>query len=51
VASNRYWLGDSPPEVEHLLNHSEVYAPEAEELLDHIEHLVLRSHACEFGQG
>jgi hypothetical protein len=36
AASERYWLGDSPPEVEHLLTQAKVYAPEAEELLDRI---------------
>lgn len=36
VTAERYWLGDSPPEVEHLLRQAEVYAAEADELLDRI---------------
>ena len=31
---DRYWLGDSPAEVEHLVSQAEVYSREAEELLD-----------------
>ena len=31
---NRYWLGDSPAEVEHLVSQADVYSREAEELLD-----------------
>jgi SAM-dependent methyltransferase len=31
-----YWLGDGPDEVEHLLAQAEVYAPEADELLDRV---------------
>lgn len=36
MRAERYWLGDSPPEVEHLLMQAEVYAAEAGELLDRI---------------
>jgi SAM-dependent methyltransferase len=32
-----YLLGDSPAEVRHLVEQAEVYAPEAEELLDRID--------------
>jgi SAM-dependent methyltransferase len=34
ASSDRYWLGDGDPVVEHLLAQSRVYAPEAELLLD-----------------
>lgn len=36
-ANRRYLLGDSPAEVRHLVEQAEVYAPEAEELLDRID--------------
>ena len=35
-SNRRYLLGDSPAEVRHLVEQAEVYAPEAEELLDRI---------------
>jgi SAM-dependent methyltransferase len=34
ATADRYLLGDSPAEVEHLLVQAEVYAPETEQLLD-----------------
>ncbi|MBV9338685.1 MAG: methyltransferase domain-containing protein [Solirubrobacterales bacterium] len=36
-AVSRYLLGDSPAEVRHLVEQAQVYAPEAEELLDRID--------------
>lgn len=39
IASTRpagYWLGTGPAEVEHLVAQAEVYAPEADELLDRV---------------
>jgi SAM-dependent methyltransferase len=36
AAGQRYWLGDSPPEVDHLLAQAEFLAPDAAELLDRI---------------
>jgi SAM-dependent methyltransferase len=33
---DRYLLGDSPAEVEHLIVQADVLAPEAEQLLDHV---------------
>jgi len=36
AAEQRYWLGDSPPEVDHLLAQAEFLAPDAAELLDRI---------------
>jgi SAM-dependent methyltransferase len=34
AAQQRYWLGDSPPEVDHLLAQAEFLAPDAAGLLD-----------------
>jgi SAM-dependent methyltransferase len=34
ATADRYLLGDSPAEIEHLLVQAEVYAPETEQLLD-----------------
>lgn len=34
--SARYWLGDGPTALAHLIAQAEVYAPEAEQLLDRI---------------
>ena len=36
AAHQRYWLGDSPPEVDHLLAQAEFLAPDAAALLDRI---------------
>lgn len=36
AAQPRYWLGDSPPEVDHLLAQAEFLGPDAAELLDRI---------------
>jgi ubiquinone/menaquinone biosynthesis C-methylase UbiE len=34
AAQQRYWLGDNPPEVEHLLAQAEFLGPDAADLLD-----------------
>jgi ubiquinone/menaquinone biosynthesis C-methylase UbiE len=36
AAGQRYWLGDGPPEISHLLAQAEFLAPDADELLDRI---------------
>jgi ubiquinone/menaquinone biosynthesis C-methylase UbiE len=36
AAQQRYWLGDSPPEVDHLLAQAEFLGPDAADLLDRI---------------
>jgi SAM-dependent methyltransferase len=36
AAQQRYWLGDSPPEISHLLAQTEFLAPDAAELLERI---------------
>jgi hypothetical protein len=33
AAQQRYWLGDGPPEVDHLLAQAELLAPDAAGLL------------------
>ncbi len=34
AAGQRYWLGDSPPEIGHLLAQAEFLGPDAADLLD-----------------
>ena len=36
AAQQRYWLGDSPPEIGHLLAQAEFLGPDAADLLDSI---------------
>jgi ubiquinone/menaquinone biosynthesis C-methylase UbiE len=36
AAQQRYWLGDSPPEISHLLAQAEFLGPDAADLLDRI---------------
>ena len=48
--SDRYLLGDSPVELQHLVAQAEVYAPEAEQLLDAIR-LQPGAHAIDVGCG
>jgi SAM-dependent methyltransferase len=48
--TDEYLLGDSPPEIEHLLAQAEVYAPEGNALLDSIG-LRRRAHAVDVGCG
>lgn len=36
AAQQRYWLGDSPPEISHLLAQAEFPGPDAADLLDRI---------------
>ena len=36
AAGQRYWLGDSPPEISHLLAQAEFLGPDAADLLDRI---------------
>jgi ubiquinone/menaquinone biosynthesis C-methylase UbiE len=37
AAQPRYWLGDSPPEISHLLAQAEFLGPDAADLLDRID--------------
>jgi hypothetical protein len=36
AAQQRYWLGDSPPEISYLLAQAEFLGPDAADLLDRI---------------